>query len=833
MDIDVDTEADKRPLIFKLTKEKYGYDRVLNIITFKTLKPKASILTAGRGLGYNNDEMQSISDMIPIERGQQWSLKECLEGNEELERKPIKEFIKLIKQYDNLLESALDLEGLIVGRSIHASGLYIFNDNFIHQNSLMKSPSGEDITCWSMQDSDYCGALKIDYLTIEALDKIRSCMELLIKDGKIEKQETLRDTYDKYIHPDNLIYENDDMYKLLYNGDIINAFQYEGTVGEQALKKIKPHKFDEIIAGNSIMRLANKGGEQPLDKYVRYKNNISLWYEEMNKYGLTKEEIEVLEKHLKHLYGVADTQEVVMMLSMDERISNFDLTEANKLRKGIAKKKKKILEACKDLFYKKGIEAGTREEMLKYVWDMQITPQLGYSFSLNHTTPYSGILIQEMNLAYKYGDMYWKCGCLSVNSGAIGEDKATDYGKIAKAVSEMKDLVEAPNINKSDEGFAINNKKILFGLKAISKVGNEDMKLIQELRPFVSFEDFLDRGKELSTNAIVNLIKCGSLDDFGNRVDMMNTYINTISDKKSGFSLANIPMLIENGLIDKIKYSNELKIYYLYKLICSKSNILPKCEDRKGEWYKIANDTLDNFNSVLENDFSEKELLYDFDSNCYIVKKSKFKSIMDKKIEKLTNEVLKSEELTERYNLKSFKDTYDKYAEGNIFKWEMDSMNYYKSGHELDCVNTERYMIQDFFKLPQDPEVKDSWTNKNGREFKRYKLDLIMGTVLDRDKAKHTVSLLTTTGVVTCKMYDGAFNHYNKTISKIGDDGKKKRIEESWFKRGTKLIIYGFRLEDQFKPRKYKNSVFQHSVMKINEVKEDGTLIVQQERTNI
>ena len=94
----------------------------------------------------------------------------------------------------------------------------------------MKAPNGEDITCWSMCDSDYCGALKVDELTIQALDKIRSCLELLLKDGKIEWQGTLRDTYNKYLHPDDLIYENDEMYKLLYNGDVINAFQYEGSV---------------------------------------------------------------------------------------------------------------------------------------------------------------------------------------------------------------------------------------------------------------------------------------------------------------------------------------------------------------------------------------------------------------------------------------------------------------------------------------------------------------------------------------------------------------------------------------------------------------------------
>lgn len=336
-DIDVDTESDKRQEIFELIKERYGYDKVLNIATFKTLKPKAAIQTAGRGLGYNNDEIQAISDMIPVERGNQWSIKDCIEGNEKEERKPIKEFINIIKEYDGLLESALSLEGLKTGRSIHASGLYIFDKPFINHNSIMKAPNGTDITCWCMEDSDYCSALKMDCLTIEALDKIRKTLELLLEDKKIEWQGTLRETYEKYLHPDVLEYEAPEMWEMLYKGEVINAFQYETPVGQQALSKIKPHKFVEAIAGNSLMRLSTKEEEQPLDRYVRFKKNIQDWYDDMATYNLTEAEIKILEKHLLHLYGIADTQEVVMQLAMDEGIANFTLKEANKLRKGIAK----------------------------------------------------------------------------------------------------------------------------------------------------------------------------------------------------------------------------------------------------------------------------------------------------------------------------------------------------------------------------------------------------------------------------------------------------------------------------------------------------------------
>lgn len=374
-DIDVDSESDKRQDIFTALKEKYGYDRVLNIATFKKEKGKSALQTAGRGLGFNSDEIQALADMIPVERGQQWSLSDCLYGNGD-DKEANTQFINAVSEYPNLIETALKIEGLIVGRSIHASGLYIFNNHFIEQNSLMKAPNGTDITCWNMEDSDYAGALKIDCLTIEALDRVRTCLELLLKEGKIEWQGSLRETYNKYIHPDTLEFDSPNMWRLLYEGHITNAFQYETEVGQQALKKIHPHSFNEIVAGNSLMRLSGEG-ELPLDKYVRFKQDISLWYEEMRGDGLSEEEIAVLEPHLKHLYGVADTQEVVMELSMDSKIGNFDLTEANKLRKGIAKKKQKVIDEVKALFFKKGLEAGTRQVMLDYVWNRQISLSLG------------------------------------------------------------------------------------------------------------------------------------------------------------------------------------------------------------------------------------------------------------------------------------------------------------------------------------------------------------------------------------------------------------------------------------------------------------------------
>ena len=832
-DIDLDSNAASRQNILNAIKDKYGHENTLNVATFKTLKPKLAILTAGRGLNFNYDEIQAISDMIPVERGAQWSLNDCLLGNEEDERKPIKELINLLENYPQLRETALELEGLIVGRSIHASGVIIFPNGYVAQNSMMKAPNGEPITCWNLHDSEYSGGLKFDILTIEALDRIHTCMNTLLEEGKMEWRGTIRDTYNYYLHPDVINYTNKDMWKMLYSGDVTNAFQYEGTVGHQALMKIQPQTFLELVTGNSLMRLANKGGEQPLDKYVRFKNDISLWYKEMREYGLNEDEITVLEPHLLHLYGIADTQETVMEISMDSKISNFTLTQANKLRKGISKKSKKTIEDSKKLFFEEGLKNKTRQLLLDYVWEYQITPSLGYSFSRNHVSPYTGILLQEMNLAYQYGHMYWKCSCLTVNSGAIGEGKTTNYGKIAKAVSEMNNIVDSPHINYSKEAFSIYENKILYGLRALSEVGSEDIAKILETRPFDSYSDFIERcGNQLTKNAVVNLIKCGSLDSFGSRIELMNKYITSIVEFKDSFTMANIPMLIENGLISKT-YEQEIIFYNIYKAICTKTNLVIKedlPEGLKGEWYYVPNNVLDVFLDKY-NELREDLDYIQANNGLYMVHKGRFKKGLDKNIVKISM-LLKDTEVAKKYNTLIYNNTYNKYSEGSLAKWEMDSMSYYKTEHELSKVNTKRYTIDDFNDLPEDPIATETGFFR-GREFSRYKLSLILGTVLDRDKLKHTVELLTPSGVVTLKLYGGLFLHYNKTLSETLSDGKKKRVEESFFKRGSQLLVSGFRMGDQFKPRKYKNSIFQHSIMKITKLMDNGEIIVQEERARV
>lgn len=377
-DIDLDTEKGQRANILELVKQKYGHKKVLNICTFKTEGTASAIQTMCRGMGISTEESQYISSLAV----EGLTVKKCLELYEK--DKDATLLIKEMMGYEGLIENVIAIEGLVCGRSVHASGVYIFNEDYHISNAMMKTPNGQMVTQYDMSCSDYQGGLKLDFLTIEALDRVRKSLELLLKDGIIEDKGSLKATYDACIHPDILLREDIEMWELLCSGGVLDAFQYDSVQGKNAIAKIHPHNFREAMDGNALMRLSCDG-EQPIDKYVKHKRNIQIWYTEMREAGLTQEEIKVMEEHLLKSYGIAPTQESVMRLSMDKRISGFDLVWANKLRKAIAKSKAKdMIEEVHNRMLDQGMSLGNRREFIEYVWNACIVPQLGYAFSEPH-----------------------------------------------------------------------------------------------------------------------------------------------------------------------------------------------------------------------------------------------------------------------------------------------------------------------------------------------------------------------------------------------------------------------------------------------------------------
>ena len=165
------------------------------------------------------------------------------------------------------------------------------------------------------------------------------------------------------------------------------------------------------------------------------------------------------------------------------------------------------------------------------------------------------------------------------------------------------------------------------------------------------------------------------------------------------------------------------------------------------------------------------------------------------------------QEILTELNTRIFKADWDKYAgKGNLSAWEMEALCFYYHEHELANLNDKAYGIVDFFKLPEEPEIDRKFTTKDGSEIIMYQINRIAGTIIDKDKNKSTITLLTTSGVVTVKIWKNQFAKWDKQISAKGEDGKKHVLEKSFLARGNKLIITGIRRGDNFIPKKYKST---------------------------
>lgn len=380
-DIDIDTEASQREEIVELAKKRYGHDKILNSCTFTTEGPKSTVITSTRGYGLPVAEQHNIANLIPNEGASLWSISDCFFGNKKKDRKPVKEFIKRVEQYEGLKDVMLTIEGVISGRSQHASSVIFYPESFLDVNAMMKTTKGLEVTQFNAEDGQYASELKIDFLSISALGRIREAIELLLKDNKIEWQGSLKATYDKYFHPDVLDLTSKEMYDMLANGEVFDAFQMSSLVAQNAMAKIRPETFNEVAITNTLIRLQTEG-EQPVDKFVRYKKDINQWYDDMRKYGLNHKEIELMEKHLLPRTGICDTQEIIMEIVMDKNIGNSSLEFANKYRKAIAKKNEKAIEECEEVFKKNIIDNGHQEAFADYIINEQIGLSRRYSFSL-------------------------------------------------------------------------------------------------------------------------------------------------------------------------------------------------------------------------------------------------------------------------------------------------------------------------------------------------------------------------------------------------------------------------------------------------------------------
>ena len=307
LDIDFDTEGTKRVQMLQHLRSVYGKDRVANVATFRTEKSKSAILTAARGLGIDVDAAQYIASLIPSDRGQLRTLSQCMYGDEENGWAPIAQFrVEMIENYPELWEVARNIEGLINGSGLHAGGIVFVDEPFTNSTSLMRAPDGTVCTAFELHDIEAQSLIKYDALSVEAMDKIHNCIDLLCEYGFVERKASLRETYEDVVGIYKIERDDPKMWKMIWDHKITSLFQMEKQSGWSGIETLHPSSVDELAILNSTIRLMaqEKGGEMPTEKLARFKNNPNAWLEEMKKYGLGEKEKEILEPILGMSYGL-------------------------------------------------------------------------------------------------------------------------------------------------------------------------------------------------------------------------------------------------------------------------------------------------------------------------------------------------------------------------------------------------------------------------------------------------------------------------------------------------------------------------------------------------
>ena len=481
-DFDIDFCEEKRDKVFEYLKSKYK-DGVAHIITFGKLKARMALRDVGRVLGLSYGHVDRICKMVPFDPSRPLSLQESID------REPrFKEEIKSNSKVKKLLELSLKLEGLNRNMATHAAGVVIAGDKlaeqfplYVDHNSNLTLPS----TQYDMYSSENAGLVKFDLLGLKTLTVI---------------DKTLKRLREKNINIDiSRIDQNDEkVYSLLSTGETTGLFQLESAGMREAIKQMKPNKFDDIIA---LVALYRPGPMSNIPIYNDCKN------------GLKEPDYihPVLKEILKPTYGIIIYQEQVMQIA--QILAGFTAAEADILRRAMGKKKKNELDKQKERFISGAIKNGIGRDVANFVFT-KIEPFAQYGFNKSHAAAYALIAYQTA-----YLKTYHKEDFIS----ATMTTELTNTSKLREFVEELKRLkvkIIKPSLNRCFTDFKAINGEIYYGLGAIKNVGYKAISNIVQEREnngkFKSLEDLINRvdSKDVNKLQLEGLTKAGVFDEF-------------------------------------------------------------------------------------------------------------------------------------------------------------------------------------------------------------------------------------------------------------------------------------------------------------------------------
>lgn len=484
-DIDIDIQDNRRDEVIKYVADKYGHDRVANIVTFGKMAARNAIRDVARVLEIPYADADRLAKKVPPpQQGRHIPLADLINDDVDLR----------IEYGTNptskrIINRAIQLEGTIRSHGVHAAGVVIAPNEIVGYAPLEVAQKGVVATQYAMGPIESIGLLKMDFLGLSNLTIIKNALRIIKK------------VYQKEIDISSIALSDVKTYDLLSRGETTGVFQLESSGMKRYLKELKPTEFDDIIAMCALYRPGPlKAGL--VDAFVRRKN------------GLEKVNVphKKFENALSTTYGTLVYQEQVMQISQE--VCGFSGGEADTLRKAIGKKIRDVMIKMKEKFIDGGVNhGGVPRPIMEKFWD-DLLGFADYAFNKSHSACYALIAYQTAYLKAHYPDAFM---------AALMTNNYDDTDKLAVDIAECRAMsieVVSPDVNESFMEFAVvpNQNKIRFGLLAVKNVGSGPVEEILRARDdggrFQSIEDFARRvdARIVNKKALESLIKSGAFD---------------------------------------------------------------------------------------------------------------------------------------------------------------------------------------------------------------------------------------------------------------------------------------------------------------------------------
>lgn len=489
-DFDIDIQDTRRDEVINYCVEKYGKEKVANIVTFGRMAARNAVRDVARVLQVPYAEADRLAKMIPPPiQGRHIPLKKSLNDNTDLKRE-----YKENETAKRVFDLAIRLEGTIRSHGVHAAGVVIAPDEIVKFTPLEMAQKGVVATQYSMGPIEEIGLLKIDFLGLSNLTIIKNSLKIIER------------VYGESIDISKIPLDDKKTFELFQRGDTTGVFQFESAGMKRYLKELKPNVLEDLIAMNALYR---PGPMQWIDDFIARKHG--------------KKKIEYmhpkLESALKETYGVLVYQEQFMQISKD--LCGFTGGQADTLRKAVGKKISSLLKKVKPDFIEGGIKhSGADRNMMEKFWD-ELEEFANYCFNKAHSACYASIAYQTAYLKAHYPAAFM---------AALMTSDYDDSDRLAIEISECRAMgidVLPPDINESFGEFSVIHQKdkesIRFGMNAIKNIGTgvveEIIRARNELGGFSNLERFLKKinSGAINKKALESLIKSGAFDSLADR----------------------------------------------------------------------------------------------------------------------------------------------------------------------------------------------------------------------------------------------------------------------------------------------------------------------------